>query len=553
MVRKKIKKLNPAGFLQKAEEDIDCKWKELPIFQSDRSLALLKVISAADELMRLARGVTDDPSAFLHSMRRAQDGFRFAIPWIFERCPNNEQSLPLRISEGERRQGVELLRYAEAFDTATVYFSQYHEGRFRAYIAKRSPRITFAYTSSEIEQREIEKKAYEIHEDLLKVPRKEEILALQDLRRVAKNKVVSREKDRIELEIDLELILVLRRASKDVLKMYSFAVDEKTQFLGIEYREVKKYWGALHALVDAYEFAHHDWFRANALAGNSSSLTIRRSVDELNNVLAEISEVPLATVGMLTRLFTYDAIIQNLDPITRPLIRANNVEVIVPYAYTTGSNLERNFLRLLAKHPVTARDYTLFSQGKERMALPSLIRLLRDSGIRSKPNAKVLEKGHVRTDVDILAYDPRDGCVLVIQHKWLIEPDSINESRMCDRELARGIAQAQAGKVAFSDLSRLRQLLPQVPKSGYEYIEGLVICKGLEPTGFLDEAEIPVVTERWFVEKLNSVIGLKQLHDRAVSRFDRNKLAQSFYSAKASTKIAGYELVYPVIVGLLEE
>ena len=88
---------------------------------------------------------------------------------------------------------------------------------------------------------------------------------------------------------------------------------------------------------------------------------------------------------------------------------------------------------------------------------------------------------------------------------------------------------------------------------GYEYIEGLVICKGLEPTGFLDEAEIPVVTERWFVEKLNSVIGLKQLHDRTVSRFDRKKLAQSFYSAKASTKIAVYELVYPVIVGLLEE
>jgi len=135
--------------------------------------------------------------------------------------------------------------------------------------------------------------------------------------------------------------------------------------------------------------------------------------------------------------------------------------------------------------------------------------------------------------------------LLVIQHKWLIEPDGVNESKDCDAELAKGIETTRLAKPYLTNIGWVRNLLPGVPPQGFSSLAGLVLSKGLEPSAFVEELEIPVVTESWFTQQLKVSSGLKAVYELARSRPDRKQLAQSWEPALVSAKLAGYELRIP--------
>jgi hypothetical protein len=270
-------------------------------------------------------------------------------------------------------------------------------------------------------------------------------------------------------------------------------------------------------------------------------------IPELNRLIAEIGELERKEVARITSLFTYDGSIANLDPICQPLILANEEEVIIPQVFVQGGRFERNFLKLLAKHPATTKEYQAFSSSKENIALPTLLSLLSDKGIAVRRNVDIVRNGKLKTDADLLAFDPRDGCILIVQHKWLIEPDTVNETRECDRQFSDGMRQVQEVKSALADQQYARRLLPEIPAHGFTHLEGLVISRGFEPTGFVPEAEVPVVTEKWFKANLGMCSGLKALHELAKSRADRKRLAQGWESTYKSVKLAGYELRVPAV------
>jgi hypothetical protein len=75
-----------------------------------------------------------------------------------------------------------------------------------------------------------------------------------------------------------------------------------------------------------------------------------------------------------------------------------------------------------------------------------------------------------------------------------------------------------------------------------------VICKGMEPTGFVNETDVPVVTERWFKENFNACAALGGLYELAKGRPDRKQLATDWRNESNSWYVEGYELRLPVTV-----
>ena len=180
-------------------------------------------------------------------------------------------------------------------------------------------------------------------------------------------------------------------------------------------------------------------------------------------------------------------------------------EVLVPHAYALGGRFERNFLKLLAKNPKTKKEYDRLSSQKENIALPRLAKILNSHGILTRTGVAVSVGGQTLTDIDLVAYDRRDKCLAGIQHKWLIEPDSVNESKACDAELARAVEQASLGKTHLSNRDFARSVIPEIPATGDIAVDALVVSKGSEETGFLQNMKVPIVTEDWFVRQLQTV------------------------------------------------
>lgn len=324
--------------------------------------------------------------------------------------------------------------------------------------------------------------------------------------------------------------------------------------LGSRYDAVRNYRAALSSLCFANELLHVSAAVKDIKGGALSSLAYRTTLSELNENIRLISGLSPDLIARLSESFSFTGAIQKLDPICQPLLRSGDYpEIVVPRAYSSSANWERNILKLFAKDPRTTAEYNIFSSTKESIALGTLEPEISKQGVTVCRNVPISQDGRQITDVDLLLYDKRDRFILVTQHKWLIEPDTANESKACDGELQKGIDQARLAKKFLSDFDRLRQFLPDLPPEGFSAIEGLVVCRGLEPTGFLRETDVPVVTERWFRENLASSGSLGKLFTHAKDRPDRRELARGWKAESHGVEIGGYHLLIPAMVTTAEE
>jgi hypothetical protein len=284
----------------------------------------------------------------------------------------------------------------------------------------------------------------------------------------------------------------------------------------------------LATLGTAHELLHLSSATKGIEGGAVSSITLRGEIREIANLIGEVAEMKPDGVRQIMSLMTFDGVAPAMASLGQLLICPNGHEVLIPRAYSKGLRWERNILKWIARNPATKRQYDSFSVQKEGIALPIILAAIRNEYVTARSTVGISNAGKIATDVDILAFDRRDGCLLIIQHKWLIEPDTVNESKAADAELEKGIEQARIAKTRLVDLDYSRQLMKEIPEEGYSRVEAIVVCKGMEPTGFVTETDVPVVTERWLMEQLPGCLGLGKLYDLARQRPDRKQLAKEW-------------------------
>src|SRR5260370_16548635 len=153
--------------------------------------------------------------------------------------------------------------------------------------------------------------------------------------------------------------------------------------------------------------------------------------------------------------------------------------------------------------------------------------------------------GQALSYIDLVAYDADCRCLVGMKQKWVIEADSVNELKGCDAERDRSIEQAILGETYLSDREFARSVIPEIPATGDVTVGALVVSKGSEETGFLQNDKVPIVTEDWFVRQLQSAKKLQELLTLARERPDRKPLASEWKPVKVTAQLAGYELRIP--------
>ena len=120
------------------------------------------------------------------------------------------------------------------------------------------------------------------------------------------------------------------------------------------------------------------------------------------------------------------------------------------------SNVERNLQKLLSRHLNLRPFHQQIKTQKEKIALAHLCQLFTNSEFIVKPTVVIKNV----TDADLVVYERASGLVLVIQHKWLIAPETVIESSSNDEQISEGVRQAVDARAAFqSDEILLRREL----------------------------------------------------------------------------------------------
>jgi hypothetical protein len=230
-----------------------------------------------------------------------------------------------------------------------------------------------------------------------------------------------------------------------------------------------------------------------------------------------------------------------MTPAIQPFLEVEPSSLCAPSLLLIGNDQERNFLKLLNCHPSLRQYVDTVKASKEPRALAEIAARFPEPDYRTKLQV-VLPK----TDADLVVYERATGCAMVLQHKWRIGPDTLNESISNDEELSKGVRQAVLARDYWrADLDNLRKTLSLPAAAPVTGVEACVISRGSGPTGFLARPEVPVLTENAFLSLLERYRSLPNLWKLLNARPDLDEAAQRFRDVKYIVSLAGFEFVIP--------
>lgn len=151
------------------------------------------------------------------------------------------------------------------------------------------------------------------------------------------------------------------------------------------------------------------------------------------------------------------------------------------------------------------------------------------------------------TDADLVVYEKNSGFTLVIQHKWLTAPETVKESGENDDELRVGIRQALQSRDVFrNDHALVRRALSLPNDQLIDRVEAVVVCRGAEPTGFLEKPAVPIVLEIAFEELWQKASNsLSMMWEKLSSRPDHVEAASRYEDTAATIVIGGLRFSVP--------
>ena len=255
-----------------------------------------------------------------------------------------------------------------------------------------------------------------------------------------------------------------------------------------------------------------------------------------------MTNLPIPDVEKLIRWYTYDTKVAGPVPILQPLLPISNETVCFPSSLMHGSNFERNFFKLLQPHPSLLPFRSAVEAVKEPIAIDQL------KAMFPAPNHKT--KGCVvipgLTDADLVVYEFQSGFVLVIQPKWLVEPDTVDESETNNERLREGARQSVEARDYFREQRGfLSSKLGLIDSETSDQLEAVTVCRGAEPNEFLLGQPVPIISEVAFAGLRKSASTLADLWKALNLRPDKTYAAAKAAESHVRVELAGYEFVMP--------
>ena len=536
------RKRDRTAYVLEARQIVRDSFAALPIFRRSREQAAYHYCAVLDVE---SYNAGPDQAKHVSAGRAAVESGSRAIPALFARCPPG-QTEP-RIDEVVF-SAQELFAFSQAYEQVEFSFELADKGQFEIHVAKRDPRITFTYAAVKSNVADTFRRSGELLErsGLAQSPSvvtQELQIGVEEVRATLDGLIHFASPDCIAYEYTPDLSARVSRWARLLEGATSWHLSPDVKLGTLSIRDLRRYWGAALAISNTHDLAHLIASQRNRREWAIGTRVDLRSREQWIRVLSTVSGLSKESTATVLAWLTFDPGISAKAPMLQPFLEIAPEQLCVPHLFLTTNNFERNLLRLLNRHPAMLGYADIVKASKEPLALTQLSALFLDPAFLKKSQV-VLPK----TDADLVVYESATGWAMVLQHKWLIGPDTAIESASNDAELSKGVRQAVLARDYWrTDPGHLRSSLSLANDAPITNIEACVVCRGADPTGFLAEPAVPVLTENALVSLVKRDHSLPKLWKLLNARPDLIEAAGRFRDVAYTVPLAGYEFVVPTL------
>ena len=524
--------------------ELNQKFDALPIFRRDRATVLYHFCVAL-EMSRNPYSVNLD--IVMAMGRRALEASMRAIPAIYRNCPVTPTTPPVQFNVAALAEAMELVEFAFRYDQIMYCFELAERGQFEVRYDPLARCTAFTYASSDESAADTLLRSHERDSQIERATENDKAVITQlalEAKRELEKTIFFAAPDAISYTFTPALLDVARKWAEALARTRRWEFPPDLSIGNVTLGDVRKFWSAVTVIACIHETAHLIVAR-EANDRPQGSIVALRSREEWNELIQDIVTIGLGVASELLWWYTYDAKVSELTAPIQPFLEILPGYLAVPMDLVTHSNIERNLQKLLSRHPNLRSFYERVKRRKESIALAHLGDLFPSAGFAIKQT--VVIKGI--TDADLVVYERASGFVLVIQHKWLIAPETVSESSFNDDQVSEGVRQAVEARDAFrKDQTLLRRELGLAADQTIDRIEAVVVCRGAEQTGFLGKLPVPVVSERAFEGMWEqSSRSLIKVWESLSSRPDHARAAGRYKDTAALLTVGGLRFSIPTL------
>jgi hypothetical protein len=538
------RKRSSSAVIAEAKTEIARHFDALRIFQRPQGLAIYHYIAVL-EVEALKAG--PDSILCFGAHRSAVESAIHAVPGIMRRC-SQEPSAELRIDQALFAEAHELYRFCHKLEQVEYSLALAEKGQFQVHVSTQDPRITFAYASPESDSVDTLLRTHELADRMgLSSGRNDlagQAAVVQSIRECLERSISILDLERIEYHYSPELTARVADLARHCTLPEVWELPPDLQVGAFSMADLRQFWAAVLAMTMTHDIAHQVASGGDYHKWPIGTIVHLRAKSEWERLLSSVSSLPAAIVSDLLSLHMFDLALSDRTPAIQPFLKVATGSFCAPSLFLIGNNFERNFVKLVQRHPRLRPFADSIKHTKEPLALSQLELLF------PAPTFKVRRQVVIPrvTDADLVVYERTTGFVLVVQHKWLIGPDTINESSANDEELSRGVRQARDACAHWrAEPASLRNALELAESDPITALEGVVVSRGAEPTGFMGRTSPPIIGENAFRRLLENSGSLPSLWTALMARPDQAATATAFHDGRAILELAGYEFVIPAL------
>jgi hypothetical protein len=518
----------------------------LPIFHRPLPSALYNYVAVAD--VDVLKAIATDPALAVSAHRRLVESGAQAIPSLYHLCDRYSPDTA-HVSEELFSEAHELFEFSYRLDQIQYAYDLANRGQFKIFVAQKEPRITFAYTSQDADHADTRLRALE-HQEIRPVNGREDDNKRKEseeglLKELGPLVTATRRADCRYSHSD-KLIEIMRQHGRDKLaRTNRLELPDDLRLGDFTVHDIRMFWAALMAISEVHTAAHMIGANWTLDSLPINTLVLRKRPEEFVELISLVAELSTQTATQLLTWYTYDHRVAGGTPILQPFLPLEANFLCLPSSFVNGNRFERNLMKLFHRHPDLLESARALERALEPTALDSLSQLF------PEPRYSVRSQVEIPgvTDVDLLLFDSHTSFVLAIQHKWIIAPDTVNESAANDEKLAAGVTQATSARDYLrDDLPFLRRTIDVSAEQEITGIEAAVVCRGSEGTGFLGTGTaVPILSENAFKLLLRQSPSLSELWNLLNRRPDHERAEKASTEGRAGIRLCGYEFVLPAL------
>jgi hypothetical protein len=529
----------PASVRRKLIEQFEA----LPLFRRNRDTALYHFCAA---LELIPAPVSDSPDLAMAKGRHAIEASMQAIPAIFRLCPATPVSTSLEINLAALAEASELVEFASRLDQIMYCFDLTDREQQAVRYDPLTQSTVFSYTSPDESAADTLLRTHERDSRILKASPADHAISLelaQQVKDILNRTIVFSSPDAINYIWTAALLDVARKHTDLLARAMPWDFPEDLSVGNLTFRDIRRFWGVLLTIALIHDGAHIMASQGRTENIPRGSILLLKHRTEWTELIADVGGIAVGAVSELLWWYTYDPMVAEAAGPIQPFLEVVRDYLALPLSLVTTHSVERNLQKILSRHPNLRSLYPEVKSAKERIALTHLRTLFSEEQFAVESN--ILIKGV--TDADLVVCERNSGFVLVIQHKWLIAPETVTESGANDDELRKGVTQAiQSRDVFRKDHALVRRELGLSGDQLIDKVEAVVICRGAEPTGFLEKLTIPIALEHAFEELWQqSSNSLTKLWGKLSTRPDHIKAAARYEDTPVTIMIGGLRFTFP--------